>query len=68
MRPIIILDIDMPNMNGYEVMKALKDNPGTVDTPVVVLTGVEIDGSNVNSRSLGASEYVIKSVGLEKLY
>jgi len=67
-RPIIILDIDMPNMNGYEVMKALKDNPGTVDTPVVVLTGVEIDGSNVNSRSLGASEYVIKSVGLEKLY
>lgn len=68
MRPIIILDIDMPNMNGYEVMKALKDNPGTVDTPVVVLTGVEIDGSNVNSLSLGASEYVIKSVGLEKLY
>ena len=65
---LIILDIVMPGMDGYEVMKALKRNPGTADIPVVVLTGVEIDGSHVRALSLGASGFVIKAGGLGKLF
>ena len=65
---LIVLDIVMPGMDGYEVMKALKENPGTADIPVVVLTDVEIDGDHVRALSLGASGFVIKSGGLEKLF
>ncbi|TET68184.1 MAG: response regulator [Dehalococcoidia bacterium] len=65
---LIVLDVMMPKMDGYEVIKILKDNPDTVNTPIIVLTGVEIDGGRVRALSLGATEYVTKSGGLGKLF
>ena len=65
---LIVLDITMPKMDGYEVIKELKTRPDEADIPIVVLTGVEIDGGRVSSLSMGAAEYVTKSGGLGKLY
>ena len=65
---IIILDIVMPKMDGYEVMRVLKGKPDTSNIPIIVLTGVEIDGGRVKALSLGATEYVTKSGGLSKLF
>ncbi len=65
---LVVLDIVMPGMGGYDVMRALKSKPSTADIPVIVLTGIEIDGGRVKAVSLGATEYLVKSKGLGKLF
>jgi PAS domain S-box-containing protein len=65
---LILLDIMMPEMDGYEVMKALKHKPETAQIPILVLTGVEIDGSRVKALSVGATEFFTKSGGFGKMF
>ncbi|MFC2059232.1 PAS domain S-box protein [Chloroflexota bacterium] len=65
---LIVLDLLMPVLDGYEVIRLLKSKVDTADIPIVVLTGVEIDGGRVKALSLGATEYVTKSGGLSKLF
>jgi CheY-like chemotaxis protein len=65
---LIVLDIIMPNMDGYEVIKALKSNPETANISIVIMTGIEIDGGRVRALSIGATEYVPKSGDFNRLY
>jgi PAS domain S-box-containing protein len=65
---LILLDIMMPEMDGYEVMKALKHKPETARIPILVMTGVEIDGSRVKALSVGATEYFTKSGSFGKMF
>ncbi len=62
---LILLDVQMPYMNGYEFMAALKGDPATSDIPVVFLTTDE----NVaeHARKLGAAAYLNKPVVANKL-
>jgi putative two-component system response regulator len=57
---IILLDIDMPGMNGYEAIKILKSKPETKDIPVVFLTARTESDSELEGLSLGAIDYIIK--------
>jgi class 3 adenylate cyclase/ActR/RegA family two-component response regulator len=57
---LILLDIDMPGMNGYEAIKRLKSNPGTADIPVIFLTGKSDSGSELDGLSSGAVDYITK--------
>jgi putative two-component system response regulator len=57
---LILLDIDMPNMNGYEAIKILKTNPGTHDIPVIFLTGMSSPENELKGLSLGAIDYISK--------
>jgi putative two-component system response regulator len=57
---MILLDIDMPGMNGYEAIKKLKANPAWNDIPVVFLTAMTDEGSELDGLSLGAIDYVSK--------
>jgi PAS domain S-box-containing protein len=60
MRPdLIVLDLILPDIDGMEVLRALKENAVTVDIPVVVLTIKQDDG---RARRLGAVDYVNKPV------
>jgi DNA-binding response OmpR family regulator len=65
---LILLDIMMPEMDGYEVMKALKRKPETAQIPILVMTGVDIDGSRVKALSVGATDYFSKSGGFGKMF
>ncbi len=65
---LIILDIIMPNMDGYEVIKSLKSNPETADISIVMVTGVDIAGGRVKALSVGASDYVPKSGDFNRMY
>jgi len=65
---LIVLDIIMPNKDGYEVIKTLKSNPENAELPIVLMTGIEIDGGRVKALSVGASEYITKSGDFNKLY
>ncbi len=45
---LIILDMQMPVMNGYEVLGRLKTNPKTSDIPVIILSGYPVDNRKLN--------------------
>ena len=65
---LILLDINMPIMDGYASIKNLKSNPSTCDIPVIILTGVEIDGGRVKALSIGAVDYFNKGEGFNRLF
>ena len=56
---MILLDISMPDMDGYESIKKLKANPAWQDIPVIFLTAMT-EGSRQDGLSLGAIDYVLK--------
>jgi len=61
MKPdMILLDIDMPDMSGYDAIKGLKLNPETADIPVIFLTGKNESESELLGLSLGAVDYITK--------
>ena len=57
---LILLDIDMPGMNGYDTIKALKLIPETADIPVIFLTGKNADENELHGLNLGAVDYITK--------
>jgi putative two-component system response regulator len=57
---LILLDIDMPEMDGYEVIKRLKADPHTAGIPVIFLTGKDDIGSELEGLTLGAVDYISK--------
>lgn len=58
---VILLDLLMPGMNGFEVLKALKANPATKKIKVIILTVVTDEESKHKADELGADGYLIKS-------
>ena len=57
---MILLDVDMPEMNGYEAIKVLKSKPQTRDIPVIFVTGRTESHDELAGLSLGAIDYIIK--------
>ena len=57
---LILLDIMMPGMDGYEVCTQLQANPGTRDIPVIFLTALSEDSDEEKGLNLGAAEYITK--------
>lgn len=59
---LILLDIMMPDMDGYQVMEKLKANPQWESIPVIFLTSVETHSSEEHALSMGAVDYITKPV------
>ena len=59
---LILLDINMPKMNGIELLKVLKADPGLHRIPVVMLTTSTNDRDIIQSFHLSAAGYMIKPV------
>jgi CheY-like chemotaxis protein len=59
---LILLDLNMPRMNGLEFLKVIKDEQILKRIPVVVLTTSETEQNIVDSYELGVAGYVVKSV------
>jgi class 3 adenylate cyclase len=57
---LILLDIDMPEMNGYEAIRILKARPETRHIPVIFLTGKTESDDELEGLSLGAIDYIAK--------
>ncbi len=58
---IILLDIIMPKLDGFSVLKKLKDSPKTKDVPVILLTNLGQDEDVKKGQSLGAVGYLVKA-------
>jgi len=57
---LIILDIEMPDMNGYEAIKKLKTDSRLADIPVIFLTAKDDESSELEGFDLGAVDYISK--------
>jgi|GEM_PF-317810 len=66
---LILLDILMPEINGYETLKRLKDSKKTTDIPVIFITGLRDTEDEKKGLALGAVDYITKpfSPGIVKL-
>lgn len=64
---LILLDVMMPEMDGFEVVRALKKNSATSKIPVIFLTAKSSDVDEVVGLELGADDYVTKPVRIPTL-
>lgn len=63
---LILLDLNMPRMNGREFLAAVKADDALAAIPVVVLTTSDVERDVVASYKLGASGYITKPVDMEQ--
>lgn len=68
-RPIatVLLDLSMPGMDGFELLRVLTEEPGATHVPVIVLSGQQNSQDKVAAFGLGAMDYITKPFDLAEL-
>lgn len=64
---LVITDLNMPTMDGFEFIRNLKSNPEYKDLPVIILTSLSDDMNREEGKRLGVDSYVVKPFSLEKI-
>lgn len=65
---LILLDIMMPGMDGYEVASVLKAGKGTANIPIIMLSALDEQGARLSGLEAGAEEYLSKPVESAELW
>lgn len=64
---LILLDLMMPEIDGFEVLRRLRENPQTADIRVIILSALNSNEDVVKGFNLGANDYLVKPIIMEKL-
>ena len=64
---LVLLDLMMPEIDGYEVLRRLRENPDTKDLRVVILSALNSNEDIVKGVNMGANDFITKPIILEKL-
>lgn len=64
---LVLLDVMMPDMSGFEVAQHLKSNPNTVDIPIIFLTALNSTADIVKGFQVGANDFISKPFNKEEL-
>ncbi len=64
---LILLDVEMPHMSGFQACAAIRANPATAKVPVVMLTGLDKIKDIEKALSLGANSYLTKPLDVTRL-
>ena len=67
MPQVILLDVSMPQMNGYEVCESLKSNPSTAHIIVMFVSARGTVEERMEGYSVGAEDYIVKPFGHDEL-
>lgn len=57
---LILLDVDMPEMDGYDTFKAIRNIKGYEDIPIIFLTGMDSPDFEIKGLEMGAADYITK--------
>ena len=59
LRPdLILLDVNMPDMTGYEVCRVLRQRPNTANTPIIIVTGYDTSQDRATGLAAGANAFL----------
>ena len=64
---IILLDVMMPNMNGWDVLKEIRKNENTKQIPIIMTTAISEEQKIVKGLKMGADDYIVKPFVLSTL-
>ena len=64
---LILLDLMMPGIDGFEVIRRLRSNPETADIQIVILSALNSNGDVVKGFNVGANDFIMKPIIMEKL-
>src|SRR5580765_4894 len=59
---VVLLDIMMPNMNGYQVLKSIRANADTSEIPVILVSAMSDAKDVAQGLEIGANDYIIKPI------
>ena len=64
---LILLDLMMPGIDGFEVLRILRSNPATAGIRIVILSALNSNEDIIRGYQLGANDFITKPIILEKL-
>ncbi len=57
---LILMDVQLPKVSGFEATKALRAEPATAETPIIAITSFALAGDDAKARAAGATAYLAK--------
>ena len=65
---LVLLDVLLPRVDGFEVCRRIKNNPKTINTKVIFLTGFDVSDLWSKCKEVGADDVLLKPFGYESLF
>ena len=64
---LVVTDMEMPEMTGFELLKALRAEPKNANLPIVVVSAHEVSADRDEAHNLGCTAYVLKTIAPDDL-